>query len=69
MTRTISLEEMFTEDYLKLLIDKEKTQTDYVTSHVLPHEEYADRVGYIRALREAQEEFRNLLKGYFDRYK
>lgn len=54
---------MFLLDYLNILREYEATQTAYVTAGV--QEDYAERVGYIRAIRDLKQELDNLLKAYF----
>ncbi len=60
-----SIEAMFTGEFISLLNNKYKMHLEHSVSHVLPMEEYAVEVGYIRCLTDIKAEFEHLLKAYF----
>lgn len=60
-----NIEVMFSKEYLKYLEEKEKHLVDFVTSNTVEPTNYAETVGYLRALRESKIRFEELLKAYF----
>jgi hypothetical protein len=62
-----SIEEMFVQDFLSILKLKDQETSIHLTSHFLPQDEYAQAIGYLRAIREIKQEFADILNTYFPR--
>jgi len=60
-----TLEQALAKEYLKKLQERLKIEIECVTGSVNPPEEYAQRVGYIRAIKESLEDFQSCLKAFF----
>jgi hypothetical protein len=60
-----SIEQLFSQDFLKSLREKEQDIKEAATSHLLSQEEYALQVGRLQAVKEIRAEFEILLKNYF----
>lgn len=67
MTRGISVEWMFVEEYRRILDEKLTSLKEHTSTNALPQEEYLVNVGTIRALTDTKAEFEHLLKKYFSR--
>ena len=60
-----SIEQMFLQTYQAKLKEAEDAHISVLSSFPLSPEEYHDKLGYIRAIREMREELANLKKAYF----
>lgn len=66
MSQLDTLNQELAKDFLKFLKDKHVSESDYVLSGVTENfEEYKYRVGYLRGLNDAKNEFCRLLETYF----
>jgi hypothetical protein len=57
---------MFSQQFLKRLREKEQRQIEYATNSKLEPDDYAQQIGYIAAMREAQAIFEQTMKAYFN---
>ena len=63
------LEYTFVQDYLRRIKEKKQTQTDYVLSGTLDQVVYAENIGYIRALQDAETIILDLRAQFFPDFK
>ena len=65
----LTLEETFLTHYAKALEEAKDRETRFIISAVSPQEEYAERVGFIRAIEEAKVLFEEIKRKYFPEYR
>ena len=53
------------EEVLNKLAERRKQQEEYITTTLLERDEYAQRVGHIRAINEIEEDFKQLHRAFF----
>lgn len=61
--RSTSIEQMFLRDFQKVLLDYEQKHIEYIITGV--QDDYPERVGYVKAIRDIKLELEHLLKAYF----
>ena len=66
---TYTVEWQLAQDFLKRLKDKELQTSDYVLTNPLDHNDYIEKVGYLRGTKESHELFIELMKQYFPEYR
>jgi hypothetical protein len=64
-----NLEETFLTHYLKALKEVADRETRFITVAVSSHEEYAERVGFLRAIDEAKVLFEETQRKFFAEYR
>lgn len=61
-----SVHGQFIDELVKSIVEKLEEEKNTVTSYRLEPEDYAERVGYIKALKEIQSDFTRIFKAYFE---
>lgn len=67
MTTNLSIEVMFSHSFQKYLKQKKEDLTHVITSSVLSTEDYATAVGSLRAFKDIEDRYNELMKEYFAR--
>ena len=66
---SFSVEQTFLTEYLKALKEAADRETRYITATVSSHEEYAERVGYLRAITEVKIIFEETQRKFYPEYR
>jgi hypothetical protein len=69
MSSNFPLEYTFVQDYLRRIKEKKLNQTNYVLSGVLDQVTYAQNIGYIQALSDAEVIIEDLKSQFFPEYR
>lgn len=62
----MNIELLFETQFNKFMEERKHQTLEAMTNTVLPYEEYAEKVGYLRALRDVEVNFKRLIKSYFE---
>ena len=65
----LSLEETFESHYLQALKEAQDRETRFICTAVSSHEEYAERVGFLRAISEAKVIFEETQRKFWPEYR